>query len=114
MAGRASLITALRRRSEFVTSLESYNWSGHRDPAPVVFARPEWEMELSMRFQTFRLGIALAGGMVSANTQWLNFPAPGTPMTRDGKPNLSLRRRAPAMASRTFPESGRSSTTDWE
>jgi len=44
-----------------------------------------------MRFQTFRLGMALAGAMVSANAQWLNYPEPGTPMTRDGKPNLSAK-----------------------
>src|SRR5579863_1273693 len=24
-----------------------------------------------------------------ANAQWLNYPAPGTPLTRDGKPNLT-------------------------
>jgi len=24
-----------------------------------------------------------------AHAQWLNFPTPGTPRTRDGKPNLS-------------------------
>ena len=44
-----------------------------------------------MRFTTFRLGIALTGAMVSANAQWLNYPAPGTPLTRDGKPNLSAK-----------------------
>jgi len=44
-----------------------------------------------MRFQGFRLGIALAGAMLSANAQWLNYPAPGTPLTRDGKPNLSAK-----------------------
>jgi len=37
------------------------------------------------------LGIALAGAVVSANAQWLNYPAPGTPLTRDGKPNLSAK-----------------------
>ena len=44
-----------------------------------------------MRFQTFRVSIALAGAMVSANAQWLNYPAPRTPLTRDGKPNLSAK-----------------------
>ena len=44
-----------------------------------------------MRFQVFRLGIALAWAMVSANAQWLNYPAPGTPLTREGKPNLSAK-----------------------
>jgi hypothetical protein len=42
-----------------------------------------------MRFQTFIVGIALAGVMASANAQWVNYPEPGTPLTRDGKPNLS-------------------------
>jgi hypothetical protein len=35
------------------------------------------------------IGIAFAGAMVCAHGQWLNYPAPGTPRTRDGKPNLS-------------------------
>jgi len=49
-----------------------------------------------MRVRTFSLGIALAGAVVSANAQWLNYPAPGTPLTRDGKPNLSAKApRAP-------------------
>ena len=29
--------------------------------------------------------------MTSANAQWLNYPAPGTPLTRDGKPNLAAK-----------------------
>src|SRR5271154_1681037 len=33
--------------------------------------------------------ILLLGAHVSANAQWLNYPAPGTPRTRDGKPNLT-------------------------
>ena len=44
-----------------------------------------------MRFHTFSLGIILAGAMAAANAQWLNYPAPGTPVTRDGKPNLSAK-----------------------
>jgi hypothetical protein len=48
-------------------------------------------MGRNMRFQTFRVGIALAGAMALANAQWLNYPAPGTPMTRDGKPKLSAK-----------------------
>ncbi len=39
----------------------------------------------------FRVGMLLAGAMVSANAQWLDYPAPGTPLTRDGKPNLSAK-----------------------
>src|SRR5450631_4169139 len=38
--------------------------------------------------------LLLGGGLASA--QWLNYPAPGTPRTRDGKPNLAARApRAP-------------------
>jgi hypothetical protein len=33
--------------------------------------------------------LALLGN--SASAQWLNYPAPGTPRTRDGKPNLAAR-----------------------
>ena len=36
--------------------------------------------------------MALAGGSVCAQAQWLNHPSPGTPRTKDGKPNL----KAPA------------------
>jgi hypothetical protein len=41
-----------------------------------------------MRFRILRLGGALAGAMLFADGQWLNYPAPGTPLTRDGKPDL--------------------------
>jgi len=44
-----------------------------------------------MHFQAFALGIALVGAMASANAQWLNYPEPGTPLTREGKPNLSAK-----------------------
>ena len=33
--------------------------------------------------------LMLAGVFVCAQAQWLNYPAPGTPRTRDGKANLS-------------------------
>src|SRR5579864_802079 len=36
--------------------------------------------------QLFALVAFLATG---AHAQWLNFPTPGTPRTRDGKPNLA-------------------------
>ena len=36
-----------------------------------------------------RIGIAFAGVLICAHAQWLNYPTPGTPRTRDGKPNLS-------------------------
>jgi hypothetical protein len=44
-----------------------------------------------MRVQTFRLGIALAAATMCSSAQWLDYPMPGTPMTRDGKPNLSAK-----------------------
>ena len=44
-----------------------------------------------MRFHALSLGIALAGAVVSANAQWLDYPNPGTPRTRDGKPNLAAK-----------------------
>jgi hypothetical protein len=44
-----------------------------------------------MRVRTFSLGIALAGAVVSANAQWLNYPTPGTPLKPDGSPNLSAK-----------------------
>ena len=38
-------------------------------------------------------GIALifTGALLCAHAQWLNYPSPGTPRTRDGKPNLSAK-----------------------
>jgi hypothetical protein len=37
----------------------------------------------------FTLGLLLIVFSVGAHAQWLNFPTPGTPRTRDGKPNLT-------------------------
>jgi hypothetical protein len=52
-----------------------------------------------VRFPTLSLGIVLTSATITtlpANAQWLNYPAPGTPVTRDGKPNLSAKTpRAP-------------------
>src|ERR1700678_2389509 len=42
-----------------------------------------------MRLRMITLGLTLATAMPLANAQWLNYPAPGTPLTQDGKPNLS-------------------------
>ena len=41
--------------------------------------------------QLFRLGIVVASALPSVNAQWLNYPAPGTPLTRDGRPDLKAR-----------------------
>jgi hypothetical protein len=47
-----------------------------------------------MRTTLLSLFLAILG--VTASAQWLNYPAPGTPRTRDGKPNLTARApRAP-------------------
>jgi hypothetical protein len=38
---------------------------------------------------TVRLGILFVSVIASACGQWLNYPSPGTPRTREGKPNLA-------------------------
>lgn len=37
------------------------------------------------------VGVLLTGAMLCADAQWLNYPTPGTPRTRDGKPDLSAK-----------------------
>jgi hypothetical protein len=37
------------------------------------------------------VGLLLGGTLLCANAQWLNYPTPGTPRTRDGKPNLAAK-----------------------
>jgi hypothetical protein len=44
-----------------------------------------------MRLRTLLLAMAAAVSMVPASAQWLNYPEKGTPVTPDGKPNLSAR-----------------------
>jgi hypothetical protein len=44
-----------------------------------------------MSGQIKRVGFLLAVSWASAHAQWLNYPAPGTPRTRDGKANLSAK-----------------------
>jgi len=44
-----------------------------------------------LRLQQWCLSLLLAFLSNGALGQWLNYPAPGTPRTRDGKPNLSAR-----------------------
>src|SRR5579864_2741295 len=39
--------------------------------------------------RNMRIGILLVAAATCSSAQWLNYPAPGTPRTRDGKPNLS-------------------------
>jgi hypothetical protein len=42
-----------------------------------------------MRNQCAVIGILLAGALACADAQWLNYPDPRTPRTKDGKPNLT-------------------------
>ncbi len=44
-----------------------------------------------MRLLTFTLGIFLTAFLTSASAQWLNYPDSGTPLTPDGKPDLSAK-----------------------
>jgi hypothetical protein len=47
------------------------------------------EEDMSGEFK--RAGILFVATIVSTQAQWLNYPAPGTPRTRDGKPDLSAK-----------------------
>jgi hypothetical protein len=44
---------------------------------------------LEMPSRTLCILIALTAASVNGHAQWLNYPAPGTPRTKDGKPNLT-------------------------
>jgi hypothetical protein len=44
-----------------------------------------------MCLRAFGWAAALAGVTLSLNAQWLHYPEPGIPLTRDGKPNLSAK-----------------------
>jgi hypothetical protein len=44
-----------------------------------------------MKGQIKTIAVLFTGAVVSAHAQWLNYPSPGTPRTRDGKPNLSAK-----------------------
>lgn len=46
-------------------------------------------MCLNMPNRTVCILSLLAGACLSAHAQWLNYPTPGTPRMRDGKPNLT-------------------------
>jgi hypothetical protein len=45
---------------------------------------------MSSRFACILI-IVLTAALVGAHAQWLNYPTPGTPRTKDGKPNLTAR-----------------------
>jgi len=38
-----------------------------------------------------KIALLFAGWLICAQAQWLNYPAPGTPRMKDGKPNLSAK-----------------------
>lgn len=42
-----------------------------------------------MRHQTVRIGIIVSAAAFCAHAQWVNYRVPGTPHTRNGKPDLS-------------------------
>ena len=44
-----------------------------------------------MSGQKKRIGIVFAGALMCAHAQWLNYPSPGAPRTRDGKADLSAK-----------------------
>jgi len=46
-----------------------------------------------MRLLTLRLGILVVAYMTGAPAQWLNYPDPATPLTPDGKPDMSAKAR---------------------
>src|SRR5689334_2659813 len=41
-----------------------------------------------MRRRSTRIAVIVSGVCLCAHAQWLNYPTPGTPRTRDGKPDL--------------------------
>jgi hypothetical protein len=44
-----------------------------------------------MRIEMLALGIIVAGAAAPVSAQWLNYPTPGTPLNRDGKPDLTAK-----------------------
>jgi hypothetical protein len=44
-----------------------------------------------MSCPTTGIAFIFTGALLCAHAQWLNYPSPGTPRTRDGKPNLSAK-----------------------
>lgn len=44
---------------------------------------------MTARIRTRPIALLFTIALLSAYGQWLNYPSPGTPRTRDGKPNLS-------------------------
>jgi hypothetical protein len=44
-----------------------------------------------VRIQAIGVLLVLAGACVNVDAQWINYPTPGTPRTRDGKPILTAK-----------------------
>ena len=44
-----------------------------------------------MNGQITKIAVLFVGALLCADAQWLNYPTPGTPRTRDGKPDLSAK-----------------------
>src|SRR5215470_11588719 len=44
-----------------------------------------------MTGSAIRIAAVSMGALLCVHAQWLNYPSPGTPRTRDGKPNLSAK-----------------------
>lgn len=44
-----------------------------------------------LRFERLVLAIVMLCAVLPAKAQWLDYPERGTPLTRDGKPNLLAR-----------------------
>lgn len=47
--------------------------------------------EGDMSWQRSKIAILLTAGAICAHAQWLNYPAPGAPRTKDGKVNVSAK-----------------------
>ena len=61
-------------------------WSS--SPVPRQFTTVDRKVSMTARNKATLLFFA---AMLSADAQWLNYPTPGTPRTKDGKPNLSAK-----------------------
>src|SRR6202790_5678313 len=59
-------------------------WSS--SPVPRQFTTVDRKVSMTARNKATLLFFA---AMLSADAQWLNYPTPGTPRTKDGKPNLT-------------------------
>ena len=61
----------------------------HTSQFPVIFWKLAGSLGRNMLNRTVVLATLLAGAAACVHAQWLNYPDPRTPRTRDGKPNLT-------------------------